>query len=57
MKEKQLMDGVFSYRTTMSLMQRLVSQGVITAEEYANIDTIIAKKHGLSLGSIFSMKP
>lgn len=57
MKEKQLMEDISSYRTTMVLMHRLVSQGIITAEEYANIDTIIAKKHGLSLGSIFSMNP
>lgn len=57
MKEKQLMEDISFYRTTMVLMHRLVSQGIITAEEYANIDTIIAKKHGLSLGSIFSMKP
>lgn len=53
MKDEAFMREVVAYQTTMAIVRRLVSQGVISEEEYANIDTIIAKKHGLSLGSIF----
>lgn len=44
---------IISYRTVMSLAKSMQNQGVITAEEYAEIDTIMAKKYGLSSCTIF----
>ncbi len=42
-----------SYKATMSLAKSMLHQSIISAEEYAEIDTIMTKKYGLSLGSIF----
>ncbi len=42
-----------SYKAAMSLAKSMLHQGIISAEEYAEIDTIMTKKYGLSLGSIF----
>lgn len=53
MKEEDFMREVCAYQAAMAIARNLVSQGVITEDEYANIDTILTKKHGLSLGSIF----
>ena len=44
---------IISYRTVMSLAKSMLNQGIITAEEYAEIDTIMAKKYGLSSCTIF----
>nr|DAZ24575.1 MAG TPA: Short C-terminal domain [Caudoviricetes sp.] len=42
-----------AYQTMMALARRMCSEGIITAKEYAKIDTIIARKYGISSGSIF----
>ncbi len=42
-----------SYKAAMSLAKGMLRQGVISAKEYAEIDTIMTKKYGLSLVSIF----
>jgi len=42
-----------SYKAAMSLAKGMLHQGIISAKEYAEIDTIMAKKYGLSLVSIF----
>ena len=47
--EKRLM----AYQTAMALARSMHSKGLISAKEYAKIDTIIAKKYGISSGSIF----
>lgn len=47
--DKQL----FAYQTAMALARRMLSKGLISEEEYAEIDTIIAKKYGISSCSIF----
>ena len=46
-----------AYRTSMSLAESLFFDGIITEKEYDKIDRIMAKKHGLSLGSIWCRKP
>lgn len=48
---------LLSYRTSMSLAQEMLSEGIITAKEYEEIDRIIANRYGLSLGSICCRKP
>ena len=44
---------LFAYQVTMSLARGMRSKGIITDKEYAKIDTIIAKKYGISSYSIF----
>lgn len=48
---------LLSYRTSMSLAQEMLSEGIITAKEYEEIDRIIANRYGLSLDSICCRKP
>lgn len=43
-----------AYRVSLSLVDRLASDGVVTAAERRKAYTIIAKRHGLSLDSIFA---
>lgn len=44
---------LFNYQTAMALARTMRSKGIISAKEYAKIDTIIAKKYGISSCSIF----
>lgn len=44
---------IIAYRRAMSLAKSMLCQGIITEKEYADIDTIIAKKYGLSSCTIF----
>ena len=44
---------LFAYQTAMALARSMRSKGLITAQEYAKIDTIIAEKYGISSCSIF----
>ena len=44
---------LIAYQTAMALARSMRSKGIISAKEYAKIDTIIAKKYGISSGSIF----
>lgn len=44
---------LIAYQTTMSIVRELLERGVITEDEYHKIDTIIAKRHSISLCSIF----
>jgi len=48
---------VIRYRIAMSLARSMLSKGIITPDEYAKIDTIMTKKAGVSLGTIFSDIP
>lgn len=49
-------ERVFLYKATMTAVKQMLSQGVITAKEYDDIDTMIAEKYGVSLCSIFRVK-
>ena len=52
MDDKQF-NSILLYKTTMALAKNMLKNGLISAEEYAEIDTIIAKKYGLSLSVIY----
>lgn len=41
------------YQMAMALARSMRSKGLISAKEYAKIDTIIANKYGISSCSIF----
>lgn len=44
---------VTAYRMAMSLASEMRNKGIITADEYAVIDTIMVKKYGLSSCTIY----
>ena len=57
-KEVMTMDEVFFqklllYRTTMAAVKNMLEKGLISAEEYAIIDTKIAEKYGLNSSTIY----
>ena len=47
-------NNLMAYRISLSLVDRLAAEGVVTAAERRKAYTIIAKRHGLSLDSIFA---
>ena len=51
--ERDLITRVVCYRAAMSLAGEMLESGMISAEEYEKIDTMIAKKYGLSSCTIF----
>ena len=51
--EQDLQRRVIAYRTTMAIVKGMLRDGIITEEEYGDIDTIIANKYGLSSCSIY----
>ena len=44
---------IFRYQTVMASVRNLLNQSLITRKEYAKIDTMIARKYGISSCSIF----
>lgn len=44
---------LIAYQATMSIVRQMLDRGIITKEEYHKIDTIIAKRHSISLCSIY----
>ena len=47
-------DNLMAYRVSLSLIDSLYSGGHLTAADRRKAYTIIAKRHGLSLDSIFA---
>ena len=41
------------YHATMSLMRVMLTEGIISGEEYKEIDTMFAEKYGLSSSTIY----
>jgi hypothetical protein len=52
MSEK-LSEKIIAYRTAVSIVKSMLVQGIISAEEYHKIDTMLAEKYGLSSCTIF----
>ena len=46
-------EKLWNYQTAMAMARQMLSQGIITGQEYAKIDATIAKKYGVSSCSIF----
>lgn len=44
---------IIHYRTAMSMVKQMVLEGIITEEEYSEIDTILRAKYAISLSTIF----
>ena len=49
----ELFRSVALYQATMSLIRGMLTDGVISEKEYAEIDTIFAEKYGLSSSAIY----
>ncbi|MGN0477532.1 MAG: SHOCT domain-containing protein [Ruminococcus sp.] len=49
----ELYEKVVAYRITMSVIKSMLKSNIITADEYSEIDTIIARENGLSSCTIF----
>lgn len=52
--ERYSADNLITYRVSLSLVDRLAAEGALTAAERRKAYTIIARRHGLSLDSIFA---
>lgn len=50
---EDLRKRITAYRISMSMFKGMLRDGIITEKEYAKIDTIIAKKYGVSSCTIF----
>ena len=49
----EFFDRLVAYKAAMSLATAMLRRGIISERDYAEIDTIMTKKYGLSLDSIF----
>lgn len=45
--------NILLYKATMAIVKKMLSEGLISDQEYAEIDTIIAEKYGLSLSVLY----
>lgn len=50
---EQLTRKVAAYRTAMSIIKEMLQKGLISADDYAKIDTKMAEKYGLKSSTIF----
>ena len=55
--DAEYQERLVAYRTTMSLAEGMLSEGIITEKEYGKIDRMVANLKGLSLSSICCRKP
>ena len=46
-------EAILRYKTAMSVFKKWLSDGVISADDLLEIDTMLAQKYGLSTRSIF----
>ena len=57
LKNNELFDKMYHYQRIMSWVRNLLNKSLITKAEYAKIDTMMAKKYGVSSCSIFRWNP
>lgn len=50
---KEYFDGICGYKSAMAQARLMLTNGIITEDEYAIIDTMMTKKYGLSSCSLF----
>lgn len=51
---EEMFTAEMRYQVAVSLARKLLTQGLLTEEEYAVIDTILLKEIGPSLGTLLS---
>ena len=50
---EELRGRIIAYRTAIALMRQMLEKGLVTREEYGEMDTIFAKKYEINSYSIF----
>ena len=53
MDKLEFYEAVTSYKTSMKQAKTMLERGLISADDYAKIDTKLAQKYNLSLCSIY----
>ena len=53
-QDKYATENMMLYRTSLALLKRLAEDGTFTEKEYRKLSTMLARKYGLSSGSIFA---
>ena len=48
-----LFDRLARYRATMAAVKQMLDQGLITTDEYDQIDRMFAQKYGFDLSTIY----
>lgn len=51
--EKQNYDNLLNYKLAMSIAKDMLSQGILTEEEYGQIERKMCEKYCINLSSIF----
>lgn len=51
---EDFIDRLNAYQRAMTLARLMMAEGIISAEEYAIIDTIIARKYGIKSSELLS---
>lgn len=57
LKNMSLRERVARYQFAMAMARNMLSKGMITEENYHNIDTIMTNKYGLSSSTIYRRNP
>ena len=53
-QNKYATENLMLYRTSLALIKSLAEDGTFTEKEYCKLSTMLARKYGLSSGSIFA---
>ena len=53
-QDKYAPENMMLYRTSLALLKSLAEDGTFTEKEYRKLSTMLARKYGLSSGSIFA---
>lgn len=57
MDKRSLDDRLTAYRIAMSLAQNMLDKGIISVQDYGNIDRMMTSKYGLDSCTIFNRYP
>ena len=53
-QDKYATENMMLYRTSLALLKSLAEDDTFTEKEYRKLSTMLARKYGLSSGSIFA---
>jgi len=53
--EKKDYENLMNYRVAMAMAEEMLSQGIITKEEYDKAEEKICEKYGINFSSIFRL--
>ena len=50
-------ENILAYRSSMAVALGLMQKGLISEEEYQQIDVMVANSHGVNLSTLWCRKP